>query len=301
MSPSSSSSSSVGQPVLEVRDGGVLLGGRPVLRGIDLTVTAGEVVAILGANGSGKSTLVRSVLGLVPLRRGSVDLFGTPLASFHDWRRIGFVPQRTSATAGVPASVREVVTAGRLAHRRFLQPLRRADREAVAQAIDAVGLADRADDGVATLSGGQQQRVLVARALAGGPELLVLDEPTAGVDVASQHQLAAVLEGLLARGTTVLLVAHELGPLAPLVARSVVMRDGRVAYDGAPLASFEDVPRAHDHGHGHGHGHDHGHHHGHRDPHVDYVPAVSAPVDSAHNRAHDRAHGRVNQQTARRS
>ena len=268
------------RPVIDVRDGGVLLGGRPVLRGIDLTVTAGEVVALLGANGSGKSTLVRSILGLVPLRRGSVALFDTPLASFRGWRRIGFVPQRTSATAGVPASVREVVTAGRLAHRRLLQPLRRADRAAVAEAISAVGLADRADDGVSTLSGGQQQRVLVARALAGAPELLVLDEATAGVDLASQHQLTEVLGALLHRGTTVLLVAHELGPLAPLVGRSVVMRDGRVAYDGAPLASFEDVPPAHPHRHGHGHG-------GRGTP-VDYVPAVAAPVDRPHRGTHER-------------
>jgi zinc transport system ATP-binding protein len=253
-------------PAIEVRDGGVLLGGRPVLRGIDLTVTAGEVVAVLGANGSGKSTLVRSILGLVPLRRGAVSLFGTPLAQFRDWRRIGFVPQRSSATAGVPASVREVVTAGRLSHRGPLQPLRRADRTAVSEAIAAVGLADRADDGVSTLSGGQQQRVLVARALAGGPELLLLDEPTAGVDLASQQQLATVLQELLTRGTTVLLVAHELGPLGPLVGRTVVMRDGRVAYDGAPLASFEDVPRAHVHAH--------------VGPptRVDYVPAVRAPL-----------------------
>ena len=268
-------------PVVQVRDGGVLLGGRPVLRGIDLTVRAGEVVAVLGANGSGKSTLVRSVLGLVPLRRGSVDLFGAPLARFRDWRRIGFVPQRTSATAGVPASVREVVTAGRLAHRGLLRPLRRTDRQAVTDAIAAVGLADRADDGVSTLSGGQQQRVLDARALAGAPDLLLLDEPTAGVDAASQQQLARVLEGLLDRGATVVLVAHELGPLAPLIGRTVVMRDGRVAYDGAPLASFEDAPGARSHGHGHDHGHDHGDTRRRGTP-VDYVPAVSAPVDRAH-------------------
>jgi zinc transport system ATP-binding protein len=269
-------------PVVEVRDGGVLLGGRPVLRGIDLTVTAGEVVAVLGANGSGKSTLVRSILGLEPLRRGSVALFGTPLGEFSQWRRIGYVPQRTSATAGVPASVREVVTAGRLAHRGMLQPLRRADRQAVSDAVTAVGLADRIDDGVSTLSGGQQQRVLVARALAGAPDMLVLDEPTAGVDLASQHQLAVVLEGLLTRGTTVLLVAHELGPLAPLVGRSVVMRDGRVAYDGAPLASFEDVPRAHSEGHHHGHDGGHGGHQHLSPPQVDYVPAVRAPVTRPH-------------------
>ena len=97
------------QPVVRISDGTVELGGRPILRGIDLSVQPGEVVAVLGANGSGKSTLVRTMLGLVPTRRGEVDLFGTPLADFREWRRVGFVPQRVSAAAGVPASVREVV------------------------------------------------------------------------------------------------------------------------------------------------------------------------------------------------
>jgi zinc transport system ATP-binding protein len=234
--------------VLAVRDGGVVLGGRPVLRGIDLTVEAGEVVAVLGANGSGKSTLVRAALGLTPLRTGSVALFGTPLDRFRSWRRIGYVPQRVSAAGGVPASVSEVVASGRLARRRPLRPARRTDREAVRRALADVDLADRADDRVAELSGGQQQRVLIARALAGEPDLLVLDEPTAGVDLASQETFAALLGRLSATGVTVVLVAHELGFLAPLVRRAVVMRDGRLAYDGEPLESFRDAEQHHAHG-----------------------------------------------------
>jgi zinc transport system ATP-binding protein len=254
---------------VEVRGGGVVLAGRPVLRGIDLTVGPGDVVALLGANGSGKSTLVRSMLGLTPLHSGDVRLFGTPLEDFKEWRRIGFVPQRVTATAGVPASVWEVVASGRLAHRRLLQPLRRADRQAIREAIDAVGLTDRLHDGVATLSGGQHQRVLIARALAGGPDLLVLDEPTAGVDLASQDALASILRHLAGAGTTIVLVAHELGPLAPLIGRTVVMRDGRVVYDGAPLESFLDVPHSHAH-HPPGHA-----------AHVDYSPDVTSPIDRA--------------------
>jgi zinc transport system ATP-binding protein len=254
-------------PVVQVVDGGVVLGGRPVLRGIDLTIGAGEFVAVLGANGSGKSTLVRSVLGLAPLRRGTVSLFGVPLAEFREWRRVGFVPQRATATSGVPASVHEVVASGRLAHRRPLRPMSRADRAAVRDAIEAVGLGDRVRDGVATLSGGQQQRVLIARALAGQPELLVLDEPTAGVDLVHQAAIADILRGLAGRGTTVVLVAHEMGPLAPLIERTVVMRDGRVVYDGAPLDSFTDTLHAD------------AHHHPALRAHVDYAPDVRTPLD----------------------
>ena len=249
--------------VARMVDGGVLLGGRPVLRGIDLTVADGEVVAVLGVNGSGKSTMVRTLLGLVPLHRGRVELFGTPLAEFTAWRRVGFVPQRSGATTGVPASVREVVAAGRLAHLRPWQRRRRVDRDAVEEALAAVGLADRARDGVSTLSGGQQQRVLIARALAGEPDLLVLDEPTAGVDLESQDAFAAVLSRLARHGVTILLVAHELGPLEPLVARTVVMRDGRVVYDGAALDPSQGL----------------GHHHHPGRLHLDHVPHVAAPTD----------------------
>jgi zinc transport system ATP-binding protein len=252
--------------VVRVTDGGVVLGGRPVLRGIDLTVTSGEVVAVLGENGSGKSTLVRASLGLVPWRRGSVELFGAPLRRFRDWRRIGYVPQRLTATSGVPASVWEVVASGRLARRGPLRPMRRADKVAVTEAIDVVGLADRRKDGCSTLSGGQQQRVLIARALAGEPDLLVLDEPTSGVDLAHQDDFAAILGRFVERGTTVVLVAHEMGPLEPLISRTVVMTDGRIGYDGPPLDSFRDVP------------HEHAHHPATHRAHADYRPQLTHPL-----------------------
>jgi zinc transport system ATP-binding protein len=235
--------------VVQVDDVAVELGGRPVLRGIDVTVGPGEVLAVLGANGSGKSTLVRTMMGLVSTRRGEVRLFGTPLDRYRAWERIGFVPQRVTAASGVPASVREVVASGRLSRRRPFTPAVRADRDAVRDAIEAVGLSAQARDGVSTLSGGQQQRVLIARALAGVPDLLVLDEPTAGVDVHSQQAFADALGTLVARGATLVLVAHELGPLGPLVDRALVMRDGRVAYDGPPIAAFTDADAVHDHHH----------------------------------------------------
>lgn len=267
------SETATARAVVEIHDGTVVLGARPILRGVNLAVRQGEVVALLGANGSGKSTLVRTLMGLVPMVRGEVRLFDTPLSGFREWRRIGFVPQRPSATSGVPASVWEVVAAGRLSHRRFLWPLRRSDRAAIRDAIAAVGLADRAQDGCSTLSGGQQQRALIARALAGEPDLFVLDEPTAGVDLASQQTFADALSALVAKGATIILVAHELGPMAPLVDRTVVMRDGRVAYDGPPLASAQQIePGWLDHGH---------HHPDLRAQHTDHGPSVAAPLDAS--------------------
>jgi zinc transport system ATP-binding protein len=234
-------------PAIEVRDATVSLGGRPVLRRADLRVAAGELVALLGTNGSGKSTLVRACVGLLPLVSGDVAILGTPLARFRDWHRVGYVPQKPSASAGVPATVREVVATGRLALRRPFAPGTARDRREVDRALAQVGLHDRSRDSVAQLSGGQQQRVMIARALAGAPDLLVLDEPTAGVDQESQLVLAEVLTALVRSGAAVLLVTHELGPLEPLVDRAVVLHDGRVVHDG-PARTF---PAVHDHVHPH--------------------------------------------------
>ncbi|WP_109509689.1 metal ABC transporter ATP-binding protein [Nocardioides speluncae] len=257
-------------PVIEVVDGAVAIAGRPILRGIDLSVRRGEFVALMGANGSGKSTLVRAITGLRPLVAGQISLFGTPLSDFRDWHKVGFVPQRAGAGGGVPASVWEVVASGRLTRRRLLRPLGKADRAAIAEALDVVGLADKTSEGVSTLSGGQQQRVLIARALAGEPELFFLDEPTAGVDLPNQQALADALRVLSERGATIVLVAHELGPMAPLIDRAVVMRDGRAVYDGAPLADHE----VHDPHFGEAHTHHHP-----RPAHHDHAPHVAAPLD----------------------
>ncbi len=234
-------------PAIEATDLDVVLGGRPILREVDLTVRPGEVVALLGANGSGKSTLVKSLVGLNPLARGSVRLFGTEVHGFRDWHLVGYVPQRSDVTAGVPATVAEVVASGRLSRRTPLLPARRADRDAVRHALGVVGLADRAKQQVSTLSGGQQQRVLLARTLAGEPELLLLDEPLAGVDLPSQEALASTVASLAEAGATVVVVLHELGPFAPLLHRAVVLREGRVAYDGPPHGALGDDQDHHHH------------------------------------------------------
>ena len=207
----------------------------------------------MGANGSGKSTLVRALTGLLPLTdRLARASSGTPIDDFEDWsrHRLRAAARRAPAPAYPPRSGRSSPPGGWAAATLF-RPLSRADRAAIDDALDVVGLAHRAKDGIARLSGGQQQRVLIARALAGEPEMLLLDEPTAGVDLANQRALAATLHELGSRGSTIVLVAHELGPLAPLVSRAVVMRDGRIVQDGAPLADHG-LPHEHHH-----HDHDH--------------------------------------------
>ncbi|GAA1929822.1 metal ABC transporter ATP-binding protein [Nocardioides lentus] len=235
-----------------------------MLRDVDLTVPAGQFVAVVGANGSGKSTLIRALVGLRPVTSGRVRLFGVDQREFTDWGRVGYVPQRAGAGSGVPASVWEVVASGRLVHRRLLRPLTRTDRRAVADALEVVGLAHRAADPVSTLSGGQQQRVLIARALVSGPDLLVLDEPTAGVDAANQLALADALATLSATGATVVLVTHELGPLSRLVERTVTVREGRIVDDRVGASDP--------------YGHPHDHHHT-RPTRHDHAPHLGAPVD----------------------
>ena len=257
---------------VDLADAAVSIAGRPILRAVDLHVETGDFVALMGANGSGKSTLVRALTGLLPLTAGSLRLFGTQLDDFEAWQRIGYVPQRTGATSGVPASVWELVASGRLTRRKLLRPLSRTDRAAIRDAIEVVGLTEKTHDGISQLSGGQQQRALIARALAGEPELFFLDEPTAGVDLPNQHALTGALRELKDRGATIVLVAHELGPLRALVDRAVVMRDGRVAYDGPPLDDHQV--------HGNEFAEPHAHHH-HLPPRAstDHAPHVASPLD----------------------
>lgn len=221
-------------PPLSLRRAAFGYGERRVVSGVDLTVTAGDVVALLGPNGSGKSTIVRGVLGLADHLDGSVEVLGTPLAQLRDRAAIGYVPQHHSLSTSVAATVREVVACGRLPRRRWWQRAGATDRRLVDEAIELVGLGDRADEEIAHLSGGQQRRALIARALAAEPEILLMDEPTAGVDHANQVVLAGVLGRLAAAGTTMVIVTHELEALHDIVTRVVCLRGGRVDFDGTP-------------------------------------------------------------------
>jgi zinc transport system ATP-binding protein len=205
---------------------------RPVVLGVDLEITAGEVVALLGPNGSGKSTMVRGMLGLARVMGGEVELFGQPVARLRDRWRVGYVPQRQAGATGLPTTVQEVVASGRVPRLRPWQRFGPEDRARVSAAIEAVGLGGRERSPMLELSGGQQRRALIARALAAEADLLVLDEPTAGVDAASQVSLAETIDELAHGGATILYITHEPGPVSHLCSRAVELRAGRISYDG---------------------------------------------------------------------
>jgi zinc transport system ATP-binding protein len=226
--------------------------GVPVLADVDLDVEQGEFVAIAGPNGGGKTTLLRLVLGLERPSFGDVRVFGAPAGRRDRSRRIGYLAQRAAAGGEAPVTVRELVSAGRLAPSGLVGPLRRSDRELVDSAIARMGLTERAGMPLHTLSGGLRQRAFIAKALACEPTLLVLDEPTTGVDVASQESLAVLLEELRAElGVTILYVSHEFGAVEHVVERLVLVRGG-VVFDGPP----GDLPALwHDPSHDHSHEH----------------------------------------------
>ena len=205
-------------------------GGPEVLHDVELEVESGEFVAIAGPNGGGKTTLLRVAVGLEQPARGEALIFGEPAVQSSRRRRIGYLAQRAQLGIDAPATVREVVESGLVSRRLF----GRGDRSLVDDAIDRVGLSRQSRSVVSQLSGGQQQRAFLAKALAARPDLLVLDEPTAGVDVDAQEALAALLEELHRDlGVTILFCSHEFGAVEQYVDRLVLIRGG-IAFDGDP-------------------------------------------------------------------
>ena len=207
----------------------------PVVEDVSLRVAPGEYVAVVGPNGSGKSTLMKLVLGLLRPDEGRARLFGVPAHEFDDGSRVGYVAQHASAAKEMPITVREVVKMGRFPHVGFGR-LSAADWRVVDRALETVGMAAFADRRVTELSGGQRQRAFIARALAGEADLLVLDEPTVGVDAESVDALYELLDGLNREGITVVLIEHDLGAVTEHAERVVCMN--REVYFDGPAEEF---------------------------------------------------------------
>ena len=205
-----------GDPIIVAHDLGIDIEGRPVLWNIDMSVRAGSFVGIIGPNGAGKTTFLRVLLGLIPVTRGSVTVFGCPPSQLRGHvGEIGYVPQRPDFDRRFPVSVRDVVMMGCSASLGLLRRPRRADWERVDSLIERVGLAGKAQRRIGELSGGEQQRAFLARALCGRTRLLLLDEATTGLDLPAQHDLYGLLHGLRREmQLTVLAVSHDLMELS---------------------------------------------------------------------------------------
>jgi len=232
--------------VLDIRDLTFRYNGADVLEDIRFSVEAGDYVGLVGPNGSGKTTLVRLLLGLLDLQQGEIRLFGRSVREFREWTSIGYLPQKAAFVAPrFPATVREVVALGRLAGKRFPRVIRRADQEAVLQALDRLGIADLRNRPVGELSGGQQQRVLIARALVNDPDLLILDEPASALDPEVRDRFFQLLADFNARRkVTVIMVTHDLGTIGRYSSKLLYL-DKRIVFYGTyeEFCHSEDVTR----------------------------------------------------------
>jgi zinc transport system ATP-binding protein len=205
-----------------------------VLEDVSLSVPHGDFLAIIGPNGAGKTTLLRVILGLVRPASGGVRVFGkAPWDLNGERRRIGYVPQVLSVDLNFPVRVSEAVLMGRYGRIGLVRRPSADDRAAARRAMERVGIADLADRSIARLSGGQRQRVFLARALANDPDLLLLDEPTTGVDVAATESLYELLRSLHEDGITILVVSHDVGVVASYV-NGVACVNRRLVAHGRP-------------------------------------------------------------------
>jgi len=195
--------------------------GTRALEDVTVRIDPGDFVSVVGPNGGGKTTLLKLILGLLEPDAGTVRVFGGPPVRAR--ARIGYVPQHAEYERRFPVRVMDVVLTGRLGAGRWIGPYRRPDRQAAGQALEEVALGDLAQRPFAALSGGQRQRVLIARALVGEPDLLLLDEPTANIDIAAEDELYALLKQLNER-LTVVLATHDVGFVVSYVQRVICVK-----------------------------------------------------------------------------
>ena len=225
-------------PVVAFEDAAVVFGQRSIWSAANLELGPGEFVGLIGPNGTGKSTLLRVLLGQVPLARGSVRVLGKPPGRGNP--AIGYVPQRRTLSADLAVRGFDLVMLGLVGDRWGFGPASASERQAVEEAIEAVGAPAYAYRPVGLLSGGEQQRLQIAQALLTHPRLLLLDEPLASLDLKSQHEIVHLVERLrVERQMTVIMVAHDLNPLLEMLDGIVFILKGRVV-----AGSLDDVVRS---------------------------------------------------------
>jgi len=223
------------QPLIEINHLSFRYGNNQVLNDVYMKVEEGEFFGLVGPNGSGKSTLLKIILGLLQPTSGEVKLFGAPIGRFRDWSKIGYVSQKANSfNRGFPATVEEVVETGLYGRIGLFNRVRKVDRDKVKEALRLVGLEEFAKRNISKLSGGQQQRVFIARAIVSLPRLLILDEPTVGVDTESVHQFYQLMSKLNQElGMTLILVSHDIGMVTEKVTKLVCLNK-QLFFHGTP-------------------------------------------------------------------
>ncbi len=222
------------ETILSVRNVSFRYAASPVLTEVSFDADRGDYIGLVGPNGSGKSTLIRAVLGLLAARGQDIRLFGIPVSGFHDWKKIGYLPQRIGQfNLQFPATLQEIVSLGMLSSRPAFPKRRPAGEEqAVMQALDLLGIADLRKKMIGELSGGQQQRAFIARALVNSPELLILDEPTTALDPDTRERFYELLDSLnRSQKTTIILITHDIGSIGRYANRLLYL-DKRVVFYG---------------------------------------------------------------------
>jgi len=218
-------------PVIRIRDLSFSYQRNPVIHHLNFDISRRDFVGLIGSNGAGKTTLLKMIVGLLKPTEGELELFGQPIGKFADWHKIGYVPQKNALNPLFPATVREVVMSGLYGKRKLYKRLTGADRQRCDDALEALHIADLADRRIGQLSGGQQQRAFLARALVNNPELLILDEPTVGIDTETQHAFFSMLRHLHAHhDITFLMVSHDVDLMRSYLGENPVMTSGKLKF-----------------------------------------------------------------------
>ena len=220
-----------GEPLVELRDLSTGYERTPVLRNVDFTLRRGEFAGVVGPSGSGKTTLLRAIAGQTRRFAGAIETH--PRMGERELR-LGYVPQVEAINWNFPLTVGQAVLLGRWREMGWRPWPRRHDRELLANILERLGIGHLADRQIRALSGGQQQRTFLARALIGDPDLLLLDEPTSGVDIKTRHEIMHLLGELNRAGTTILMSTHDLNAVATHLPRLVCVGEGALVADGSP-------------------------------------------------------------------
>lgn len=218
--------------IIEFKDVSFCYRDNTIFENLNFTVEAGDFTALIGSNGAGKSTLLKLILGELSPCQGKVEITGVEPKSFRDWPTIGYIPQNcTASLQHFPATVEEIITANLYSQMSFFDFLKKQHKEKVQKALAQVGMEEFQHHSISELSGGQQQRVMVARALVTHPQVLILDEPTTGVDVQSAQYLYELLSQLnQEEKTTIFIVSHDISRLAKYTSQVYCLDEGSLVY-----------------------------------------------------------------------